>query len=100
MIIKNLNDRIEGILIENKNGVRNYANAENAKKAVEGMIEKFSDGLLPDDKGNIEYMILYVNNREGAGRFVPVVNFGKYMNSGRFQGGYIGFFASEGFMQV
>jgi len=94
--MKNLNERIEGILVENKSGVKNYANPENAVKAAEAIIDKFSDG----ESIGIEYMILYVKDRDGNGRYVPVVNFGKYMNSGHFAGGYIGYFASQGFMQV
>tara|TARA_R110000787_G_scaffold188228_1_gene300032 strand:- start:1776 stop:2075 length:300 start_codon:yes stop_codon:yes gene_type:complete len=99
MIIRSLNEKIESILIENKSGVKNYASPNNAEKAAINIIKDYPS---TSEAGcvNIEFMIVYAKNREGAGRFVPVINFGKYMNSGMFKGGYIGHFASQGFMQI
>ena len=99
MIIRSLNEKIESILIENKSGVKNYASPANAAKAAESIIKDYASSN-EDGVGGIEFMVLYAKNREGVGRFVPVINFGKYMSSGMFKGGYIGHFASQGFMQI
>tara|TARA_R110000751_G_scaffold64619_1_gene132680 strand:- start:829 stop:1131 length:303 start_codon:yes stop_codon:yes gene_type:complete len=98
MLERNMTDRIERILTENKSGVKTYAKYESAVKAADKITAEHiaSIGNLPDNKiiSPVVYVITYIPS---SGRFSPVFLFNNW-NALYRCGGYIGFFASQGFM--
>lgn len=93
MMTTNVTDRIENILAENKSGVKTYAKYDGAVKAIEAEIADY----FGETDGRIEYIVVYIPS---TGRFAPVVNFQKFMATPAFKGGFIGYFANRGFMQI
>ena len=98
MLERNMTDRIERILTENKSGVKTYAKYESAVKAADKITAEHitSVGALPDNRilAPVEYVVTYIPS---SGRFSPVFLFNNWNTVHRI-GGYIGFFGSQGFL--
>jgi len=99
MLERNLTARIERILSENKSGVKTYAKYEAAVKAAEKITADHlkTIGFQEDDKrmpSPAEFVVTYIPS---SGRFSPVILFNNWNAVNRL-GGYLGFFAMQGFM--
>jgi len=99
MLERNITERVERILSENKSGVKTYAKYESAvKAAVKITAEHLTTiGFKCDDKrmpNPAEFVVTYIPS---SGRFTPVILFNNWNALNR-MGGYLGFFAVQGFM--
>ena len=91
--MKNLNQHIATMFSENKQALKSYATSAGAEKAIEKAIATYLGGT----DGNIQFLVLFV---ESTGRWVPVVRFNDFTRTSAWNGGYVGPFASQGFMQI
>jgi len=99
MLERNITERVERILSENKTGVKTYAKYEAAVKAAAKITAAHIStiGFAVGDKRTpspAEFVVTYIPS---SGRFTPVILFNNW-NAVNRMGGYLGFFAVQGFM--
>ena len=99
MLERNITARIERVLSENKSGVKTYKLYEAAVKAAEKITAEHltTIGFPLGDKripAPAEFIVTYIPS---SGRFSPVILFNNWNTTNRL-GGYLGFFAVQGFM--
>lgn len=97
MAEQNITTRIENLLAENKKSVKTYARFESADRAARKVINQYLTAHGVEKTARpIDFTVVYLPIQQ---RFTPVILFQNWISSNSV-GGFIGYFAQKGFMQI